>query len=353
MVGESTVGRTEPEPGPKAEPQVEAASTRKSMGKMPAIANGHRTPSPEPLTRWPPRGMSRREELSLKQATTLICLGAPRHQGHRRPIPHATEDHYALYAMTTESRGGTTDAVDLHDSMTQLMTMRMQSRDHAEKPWETLEQPSYSFYYGQLPGTITLNQWVFSSSVFPPKLVLRDSGVVPRSMSLESILERLKELREGLEDDDLNLLYRILYRRMLRDPDKILNPHRTLDRQITDLILVLSRPDWVDFSNTKNQVVTRYVFDHGQDNFEEQYQKFFHQLLLSLELEMRIHSTLHSDWAKEKLLQQIPPSIQWNLALARRWQQNVRIDGFGQTTEDGECSKGGHGGRGADSNLLT
>ena len=134
--------------------------------------------------------------------------------------------------------------------------------------------------------------------------------------------------------------------------EKHFNPHRTLDKQITDLILVLSRPDWIDLTNPRNQVVTRFIFEcgggeeeeaagderqqtqqQGKRQHEERYRKFFHQLLLSLELELRIQSRQHGDWAKEKLLMQIPPSIQWNLALARRWRQNVRVDAFGKTSD--------------------
>ncbi|UZP33961.1 hypothetical protein NXS19_001777 [Fusarium pseudograminearum] len=226
-----------------------------------------------------------------------------------------------------------TDVANLHDSMTQLMTLRLLGHGYADKPWETLEQPSNAFRFGHLPGTITLNEWASMSSVLPPAIALRDAGVMPRTMSLENIFERLQELRHGIEDDDESLLYRILYKRILRDPDKFLNPHRTLDKQITDLILVLSRPDWIDFSNPRNQVATRFIFERGPEN-QEQFHKFFHQLLLSLELELRIQSEQHSDWAKEKLTSQIPPSIQWNLALARRWQDFVRVDDVGKTPEE-------------------
>lgn len=253
-------------------------------------------------------------------------------------MPHAPEC-FALYAIT---KGEESDIAPLGGSMTVLMTMRMQSTEAAVYPWETLEQPSYSFYYGYLPGTITLNQWTCMASVLPPAIALRDPGVVPRPIALEDIFERLQELRSGLEDDDLELLYKVLYKRILRDPDRMFSPHKTLDRQITDLILVLSRSDWIDFTNPRNQVVTRFIFDHSaeveqnieeREAFNEQYQRFFHQLLLSLELDLRIQSRQHGEWAKEKLLGQIPPRVRWGLALARRWRQNVRVESFGKTPD--------------------
>ena len=130
-------------------------------------------------------------------------------------------------------------------------------------------------------------------------------------------------------------MYKTLYKKFLKDPDKILSPHKTLDKQITDLIMVLSRPDWIDFTNPRNHIVTRYIFDTGHTN-HQQYVKFFHQLLLSLELDLRINSRQHNDWAKEKLLQQLPPTLQWNVALSRRWRDHVRVEGFGKTADQGK-----------------
>ena len=289
-------------------------------------------PPPPALTQWPPPGMPADEELPPQHALELIARGAPAHKGYKRAVPHAPDCYYALYASTSGARPEDTDALSPHDSMTPLMTLRLQGPGRPSAPWETLEQPSCAFQYGRRPGTITLNHWVSMASSLPPTITLRDSGVLPRSMDLSRIMERLQELQAGLEDDDENLLYRILYKRILRDPERILNPHKTLDKQITDLLLVLSRPDWIDFTEPKNQVVTRFMFNpEGVD--PALYRRFFHQLLLSLELELRIHSRQHSEWAKEKLLMQIPPTIKWNLALARRWKENVRVDGFGASPE--------------------
>lgn len=286
----------------------------------------------EPLTEWPPSGMSSSEELNLGRAMQLISRGVPAFKGYKRPIPHASDHYYALFATVAGNRGEETDAVNQHDSMTQLMTLRLVDSGPATYPWDTLEQPSHSFCFGKRPGTITLNHWASLASVLPPSIALRDSGVAPREIDLESILARLKDLERGLEDDDEDLMYRNLYRRLLRDPDKYLSPHKTLDKQITDLIMVLSRPDWIDFTSPKNQVVTRFIFDTSSAN-SQQFHKFFHQLLLSVELDLRINSRHHMTEAREKLLTQIPPTIQWNLALARRWRDNVRIEAYGRTPD--------------------
>lgn len=301
---------------------------RDSKGKGRAEPNRHEY-EPTILSEWPPSGVSSEEELSLGHAMELISQGVPAHKGHKRPIPHRSEHYYALYTTTAGNRGEETDAANLHDSMTELMTLRIQGADPPTYPWETLEQPSLSFAFGGQPGTITLNHWACLSSQIPPNIELRDPGMVPREVDLADIFARLKELEKGLEENE-DLRYRNLYKRLLRDADKGSNPHKSYDKQITDLIMILSRSDWIDFTVPKNQVVTKFIYETGHAN-HQQYVKFFHQLLLSLELDLRINSKIHIDTAKEKLMSSIPPRIQWNLALSRRWRDNVRVEEYGRT----------------------
>lgn len=317
---------------PSARRRPRRATPRDSKGKGREDANGHSYES-SPLSEWPPPGISSREELSLGHAMELISRGVPAHRGHKRPIPHRPEQYYALYATTAGNKGEETDAANAHDSMTQLMTARIQGSSAPAYPWDTLEQPSYAFGIGSRPGTITLNQWACLSSMIPPVMELRDPGISPREVTLAHIFERLKELETGLEDDNDQLMYKNLYKRLLKDPDKVVSPHRSMDRQITDLIMVLSRPDWLDFTLPKNQVVTKFIFDTDPAS-HTQYLKFFHQLLLSLELDLRINSSMHNDGAKSKLMESIPPKIQWNLALSRRWKDNVRIEAYGKRADE-------------------
>ncbi|KAI0974846.1 hypothetical protein F4678DRAFT_457962 [Xylaria arbuscula] len=302
-----------------------------SKGKGREQLNGH-VYEQLPLTEWPPSGMPADEDLDLGQAMELISRGVPTHKGHKRPITHASDHYYCLYATTAGNHGEESDAANQHNAMTQLMSLRVQGSGPPTCPWETLEQPSFAFGVGARPGTITLNFWVGRSSVFPPMIALRDPGVAPREVNLTQIFERLKDLEAGLEDDDKELMYQQLYKRFLRNPDKASNPHKRMEQQIMDLVVCLSGPDWIDFTNPKNQVVTKFIYDTSPEN-HEQYLKFFYQVLLSLELELRINSRLHTDWAKERLMGQIPPKIQWNLALARRWRDNIRIEEYGATAE--------------------
>ncbi|KAI1388842.1 uncharacterized protein F4822DRAFT_259963 [Hypoxylon trugodes] len=303
---------------------------RDAKGKGKEHPNGHKY-EPSPLSEWPPEGLSSEEKLTQGQATELISTGVPAHKGHKRPIPHVSDNYYGLYTTSAGNHGDENDAANQHNAMTQLTTLKLQGSGPPTYPWETLEQPSLAFGYGARPGTITLNYWAGIFSAIPPPMALRDVGMVPRDVDLDQIFRRLRDLEGGLEDDDEELLYR-LYKRFLKDPDKIFSPHKTMERQITDLVMCLSGPDWIDFSNPKNQVVTKFIYDTTAEN-EQQYHRFFYQLLLSLELELRINSRLHTDWAKERLISSIPPKIQWNLALARRWRDFVRVEDYGETAE--------------------
>ncbi|ATY60056.1 hypothetical protein A9K55_005519 [Cordyceps militaris] len=297
-----------------------------------AEASGQQSP-PTPLTDWPPAGMAPKQELARDQAMALIARGASSHKGYRRAVPHVSSDFYALYAASSGNRGEATDRANLHDAMVQLMTLRLAGPGEISSPWSTLEQPSCAYMYGARPGTITLNHWASMASEFPTSIALRDSGITPRALTLEQVFERLRELQSARDDLDESTLYRTLYKRILRDPDRILNPRKSLEKQITDLIVALSRRDWIDLTNPKNQVVTRFIFDPFPEDHEK-YLAFFHQLLLSMELNVRIHNKQHSDYAKDKLLQQIPPTIRWNLALARRWSDYIRVDSYGPTVDD-------------------
>lgn len=357
-----------------------ARGTPPSKGKEPSklpISDG-------PPDAWPPNALPANAELSLREATAYIAIGAPVHHGYKREVPHVSDEFFNLFSTTstgdqkssptsgrrssrdgnnersrargsrrgeddsngrgrhrTSSDVGPGDSADLHDSMTQFMTMNIiqgqaptSSSLAPRYPWDTLDQPSYAFCYGSRPGTITLNHWAGLASTLPPTISLRDSGFRPRELDLTQICQRLRDIQlNGLGEDDESRMYRNLYRRLLRDPDRVFGPHRTLDKQITDLIMVLSRPDyWIDFTQPRNQVVTRFIFDTSHAN-HLQYERFLLQLLFSIELDLRISSPLHNTWAKEKLLLQLPPTMQWNLALARRWKDNVRIDAYGKSAD--------------------
>ncbi|KAF8864409.1 hypothetical protein BDZ45DRAFT_582087 [Acephala macrosclerotiorum] len=279
------------------------------------------------LSEWPPRGYGRDANLSQGKAMEFICTGVPVYKGHKRGIPHAGEEYYQFYATCVGNGHAGSDRAKPAYEPFGAASLRLQGSDTAIYPWETLEQPSMAFCYGMIPGTITLNHWVGLSGNPGPKLGLRDLGVQPREVDLEVILERLVYLEGGFEEDYPDLMYKNLYKNLLRDPDKFMNPHKAMEKQIADLIMVLSRKEWIDFSKPENQVVAKF-FANATYTDGRKYKQFFHQLLLSMELDARIHSKQHTAEAKERLLAQLPPCIAWDLALARKWKQCVSIERY-------------------------
>lgn len=266
-----------------------------------------------------------------------IASGVPVFKGHRREIPHASDDYYILYTTCEGIGGAGSDCGEPYNAAFTASSFRLQGLGPAEHPWETLEQPSLEFCYGYRPGTTTLTYWVGLSGKPSPPIELRDPGVKPREVDLSTILERLIFLEGGFEEDYEDLMYKNLYKNLLKDPDKSTNPHKAMEKQIADLIVVLSKHEWTDFSRPGNQVVAKF-FANATYTDRGRYKNFFHQLLLSTELDLRINSKYHAEWAKGKLLSQLPPSIAYDLVLARKWRECMTIEKF-KTGGDPEQSE--------------
>jgi hypothetical protein len=88
----------------------------------------------------------------------LIASGVPVFKGHRRDVPHTSNEYYTLYATCEGNGGAGSDQGEPYNATFSVASFRLQGPGPAEHPWETLEQPSMAFYYGARPGTITLNQ---------------------------------------------------------------------------------------------------------------------------------------------------------------------------------------------------
>lgn len=121
-----------------------------------------------------------------------------------------------------------------------------------------------------------------------------------------------------------------LYDTLIEDPARLNGrPFMSMEQQIQDLIDVLLNPQWIDFSNPRHQIVAKW-FDSPD---QRKKQDFFHQLLLSVELYLRINSEQHSYKHKRKLILDLQPTIAWDLAVAQRWLANMSITKERTTTK--------------------
>ncbi|KNG48727.1 hypothetical protein TW65_04469 [Stemphylium lycopersici] len=272
--------------------------------------------------RWPPKGHRPEGELEPAEAEDLICAGASTFKGYRDAIPNAPEEYNRFYAVLEAEHQSRTDRAPFQQQAYRDISLNMTGRYDSQFPWLSHEYPCMAYAFGKSAGTTTLNYWVSRSgtSHAPMKFA---GEVQPRKIKLLQILDRLQKLESGLNEDDPEELYRYLYNTLIEDPERFDEERRhiRIDQQITDLITVLSNPQWIDFSHPKNQVVAKF-FDAPDPRKK---QDFFHQLLLSVELYLRIHSKHHTDKSKRKLITQLPAIITWDLAVAQRWLENMEI----------------------------
>ncbi|KAF2261642.1 hypothetical protein CC78DRAFT_469879 [Lojkania enalia] len=271
--------------------------------------------------RWPPTGYRSSDCLSSQDAEDVICAGASTFKGYADEIPNAPEGYNRFYAvMDSEHQCRTDRATFLKDSYKDI-SLNMTGPSDSQFPWLSLEQPCMAYAFGKSAGTTTLNYWVGKSGSSNPPTKFAGTSK-PRKLKLLQILDRLQQLENGLEEEDPEELYRYLYSTLIEDPGRFSDhPHYGMEQQIVDLITVLTHPTWIDFSNPKNQVVAKFFDSPDQQKKHE----FFHQLLLSVELYLRVHSRDHTDKAKRKLINQLPPTIAWNMAVAQRWLENMSI----------------------------
>ncbi|KAF2280347.1 uncharacterized protein EI97DRAFT_430094 [Westerdykella ornata] len=287
-----------------------------------AESYSHPTPLEEfrSSRRWPPQGYRKDDALTPKQAEEIICPGASTFKGYWDEIEHAPPGYVRYYAVMESEHQGRTDRASFRHTAYRDISLNMTGATDTQFPWLSLEQPCMAFAFGKSAGTTTLNYWVSKSgSTHPPTKFA--GSVKPRKLKLLQILDRLRQLENGLEDDP-DEQYRYLYSTLIEDPDRYSEkPHFGTEQQIADLITVLTHPSWIDFSQPKNQVVAKFFDSPDQHKKQE----FFHQLLLAAELHLRIHSNNRSDKAKRKLILQLPPTIAWDLAVAQRWLENMTI----------------------------
>ncbi|KAF1938175.1 hypothetical protein EJ02DRAFT_355070 [Clathrospora elynae] len=272
--------------------------------------------------RWPPKGYRQEDALKPDEAEDLISAGASSFKGYCDVIQNAPAGYNRFYAVMEAEHQSRTDRAPFQQQAYRDISLNMTGASDSQFPWLSQEQPCMAYAFGKSAGTTTLNYWVSKSgSSNPPTKFASDAQ--PRKIKLLQVLDRLQRLESGLNEHDPEELYRYLYSTLIEDPERFDDEYRhiRIDQQITDLITVLSNPQWIDFSLPKNQVIAKF-FDAPD---QRKKQDFFHQLLLSVELYLRIHSKNHTDKSKRKLIMQLPPIITWDLAVAQRWLENMEI----------------------------
>ncbi|KAL9097720.1 MAG: hypothetical protein Q9165_000046 [Trypethelium subeluteriae] len=224
--------------------------------------------------------------------------------------------------MESEHASRRDRALPQHEAFN-LASLNLAEADSTDFVWETLEQPSMAYFSGKIAGTCTLEYYVSQAGNTRP-IINYPSDAEPKKVTMLTILDRLRRLETGLDAENPNDLYGHLYHFFIEDPEHESYPHYGIDTQIADLLKVLGSASygWIDFSDPRHQVLGKFV--NSKDNSIRH--RFFHQLVLSVELYLRIHSpTIYSQADRNKVLTQLPLKIAWDLAVAQRWLENVLI----------------------------
>lgn len=268
---------------------------------------------PPPPKRWPPSRYQ--TDLSEHEAREYIANGAPKYRGELREIPNGPRGRYHFFAFAGDDWDEETDTAQFQsDSFGDM------SSSPEGKQTDALERPAMGHAFGIYPGTITLAYYVagFGSELKGAEIAAR--GKV-RKLTMLYVLDRLRTLQlKGIEEDVLDL-HNHLYENLLYDNHKYNYPERaepSFESQIDDLVAALCRPSWVDFSSPENQTIAKFLASEDPTVSN----KFFHQLLLSIELYLRTSSRGSSS----KSLTDIPEKIRWDLMLAQRWLENAEIE---------------------------
>ncbi len=155
---------------------------------------------------WPPEGLELVSKLSFDEAEAIVSKGAPSFKGFAFQTVNVPFRHSRFYAFAGMMDGkDSLEAAPELSPLTEGMSFALEGAYDSLMPWESLEQPSMTMCFGASPGTITLNQWVgLVARHLPPSET--DSNVVLRPIPLVTVLDRLKFLESGL-DEDVSLKY--------------------------------------------------------------------------------------------------------------------------------------------------
>ncbi|KAL7268906.1 hypothetical protein RUND412_008451 [Rhizina undulata] len=302
-------------PSPPSPPSPESLASEESAPSpvpppLPPLAA-----LPAPPRQWPPSLYQ--TELSESEAKEYITSGAPIFRGELRDITNAPKGHYHFFGFAGDEWDESTDTAAFQSDVFGDMSSAPEG-----KQTDALERPAMGHAFGIYPGTITLACYVsgFGSNFRGSELAARAKV---RKLSMLYVLDRLRTLQvQGIEEDPVDLHHH-LYEYLLYDNHKYDYPHgkSSYDAQIADLVAALCRPSWVDFSLPENQTIARFLSDPNP----AVHNGFFHQLLLSIELYLRINARHRANVAMKRL-GDIPDKIRWDLMMAQRWLENVEME---------------------------
>jgi hypothetical protein len=146
---------------------------------------------------WPPRGYSADAALSPKEALEFIAEGANTFKGYAVAVPNIP-GMFRFYAVMESEHIGRSDRADFYHDSFKKVSLDSTGSSEPTFPWTSLEQPSMAYCFGKYPGTTTLNYRIGKAGCTQLPMTV-SAKIKPRKIKLLHILDRLRELENGLE----------------------------------------------------------------------------------------------------------------------------------------------------------
>ena len=276
-------------------------------------------------TQWPPEGLKPTSKISAKHASSLICNGILSFRGLNARADYNDVPHICFHAsVSLEMLGCRHGMVDQFCQAPADMSLQLFDTIANAMPWETLEQPSMTYCFGMLPGTVTLNHYAGLINQPAPSVPFPQYTILARRTDDLLILRRLYALQDMDRAHSATEAETFLFTQLISDPSWVPGVPETIDRQIAVLVAALDNPNWLDFRDPALHCLARY-YDSRNPRVE---QLFYQQLLLSVELYLRISFLTHWVDSRQRrcIIQSIPEKVSYDLALAQVWQSKMRLE---------------------------
>jgi hypothetical protein len=153
---------------------------------------------------WPPPGYAPRNIISADEALRLVGHGSLEFRGKvvEMPLTQDRKNETCRYYATTKVDGRVAkDTVANPDESLKDISLSFMGSKEGIEPWGSLEYPNMLYAFGKSPGTTTLTFFIGMRGQIRSPLDFNDSRAKKRKLKLITILERLKELEMGLDEE--------------------------------------------------------------------------------------------------------------------------------------------------------
>ncbi|KAL8692298.1 MAG: hypothetical protein Q9218_002640 [Villophora microphyllina] len=308
------------------DPMASNDSGSHSIGSIPSTISP--TTSLSGTTSWPPRGLSDQSLLSFNEAVVFIAEGAICFEAKFIIANHGKQGDIHILPLIGLINGPLIlEATAPSAILADCMSFPRNGAAYSQEPWITLEQPSMVLCFGRFPGTMTLNRYMGTLNYqtapvdSPPMAMLRE-------VNFYQIIDRLRYLQ-----DVIDIPFQMTEQEQYFLHDQLITdatPDSTrcrLENDINALSSLLDNQIWTDFGDIQNQVVADHFVAETDDTPLD---LFFHQILLSAELDRRIR--LYSTIAGKRTdyyMTEFPRKVAWSANLSRMLLQKVDFEGHG------------------------